>query len=608
MKRRNWMYVLGFLIALILMATSTPLLGQGDGSLIDDFEDGDFASHWWSYGDENTVSLECVLDQPGYQSNYALHLTFDISAGGHSECGTGFDMPQDAVGGLSFFWRADQPGLALIIIAEMDDPTQTHPDLGGVTQFNSYPSAPGSEWTAVTLRLSDFTKATWFGDSGVDTLDFASLVGFMIQVENQQRGSIWIDDLQWLPASTDVAPPSTSVSAPAVEISDKFALWGEGGPYLRGANIWQRHVYPELDYDVLGPGPIGPPLTQDDFNRMAAMGANYVNISHAGLFTENPPYVVYEGSRDNLDHLLEMIAIADMFAVISFRTGPGRSEFTFNFGEEGEGWFDASYYNEAVWQEQAVQDAWVEMWRYTAERYRDNPIVVGYDLMVEPNDNDVLLSIYDPDEFYPRYAGTLYDWNTFYPRIVEGVRAVDTQTPILVGPMGWSGVDWLSHLQPADDPRIVYMTHQYAPGNFTYQWPPANVSYPGSFDTNWDGVPEQVNRDWLDALLTETIDVYAAEHGVRVGVNEFGVVRWVPGGAQFMDDLMSLFEERGINYALWEFHASWQPFQTNDAFDFQHGPDPNNHANVGSSELIEVIRAYWSRNTVRPSNVGDLFD
>jgi len=173
---------------------------------------------------------------------------------------------------------------------------------------------------------------------------------------------------------------------------------------LRGANVWRRRVYPELDgTKFLGPGPLGPPYTQADFDALAAMGANYVNLSHAGLFTEKPPYVLDPDVQASLDSLLSKAEQADLFAVISFRTGPGRSEFTFVWDEVGD-WFDRSYLNDSMWQDQEAQDAWVEMWRYTAERYRDNPIVVGYDLMVEPNSNEVgshalddRLDIWEPD-------------------------------------------------------------------------------------------------------------------------------------------------------------------------------------------------------------------
>ena len=156
---------------------------------------------------------------------------------------------------------------------------------------------------------------------------------------------------------------------------------------------------------------------------------------------------------------------AGLYAVITFRTGPGRSEFWAFWGEDttsdpGGGWFSPSYYNNRVWADQAAQDAWVEMWRYTAQRYKDNPIVVGYDLMCEPNSNEVgsfpigdPLDIWDPEEFYAEYGGTLYDWNQLYPRIVTAIRQVDPHIPILVGGMGYSAVEWLPYMQPTDDPR-----------------------------------------------------------------------------------------------------------------------------------------------------------
>jgi len=175
--------------------------------------------------------------------------------------------------------------------------------------------------------------------------------------------------------------------------------------------------------DFLGPGSLGPPYTQDDFNKLAALGANYVNISRPGLFTEEPPYELNPDIQANLDKLLGMIANAGMFAVISFRTGPGRSEFTF-FRDGAGVWFDPSYLNESVWQDQAAQNSWVEMWRDAAERYRSNPVVVGYDLMVEPNAN-ALLDIYDLEEFYQDSTDTLYDWNQLHPRISAAIRSVD---------------------------------------------------------------------------------------------------------------------------------------------------------------------------------------
>jgi hypothetical protein len=385
---------------------------------------------------------------------------------------------------------------------------------------------------------------------------------------------------------------------------DKMILWDlKNGPHLRGANIAQRRVYPDLDGPTfMGSGPVGPPFTQADFNRLAAMGANYVNISHPGLFSEIPPYTLDKNIQNSLDKLLDMIARADMFAVITFRSGPGRSEFAIHPGDAGS-WFPPHMIINTVWQSQAAQNAWAQMWHYTAQRYRDNPIVVGYDLMCEPNSNDYL-NIWNPEEFYQSYGNTLHDWNRMYPPIVAAIREVDAETPILIGCMCYSSINWLPYLKTTEDSCSVYIVHQYDPNQYTFQeWYDIRYGYPGVFDTDWDGVNDQFNRAWLNNLLT-TVDNFVAKHGVSVGVNEFGVKRWVPGAADFMDDQMDLFERRGWNHALWEWSTSWEPYRKKvDAFNFLHGPDPHNHNDIASSALIEVIRRYWSYNTSRPSNV-----
>lgn len=391
---------------------------------------------------------------------------------------------------------------------------------------------------------------------------------------------------------------TSEVTDSAVEdMHDDFELWTEG-TLLRGANIYQKRIIPELDGTTFaGPGPVGPPYTQEDIDALAAMGANYVQISHPGLYTENPPYVLEQGVQNNLDDLLDMIDEAGMYAVIAFRTGPGRSEFSF-FWEEVGTWFDESYLNDSVWEDQEAQDAWVGMWRHTAERYRDHPVVVGYELMVEPNSNDRLLDIWEPEEFYRDYAGTLYDWNQLFPRITTAIREVDTETPILVGGNGYSAVDWLPYVQPSGDPRTVYIVHQYAPHEYTHQEPDGpTYSYPGMIDVDYDGEDDTLDKAALNSHLT-IADAFSEEHGVPIAVTEYGLVRWAPGAGRFMEDLMDLFEQRGWNHALWVWNPSWEEWSEDiDAFDFMHGPDPNNHYDVESSDLIEVIKNNWEFNT-----------
>jgi len=400
------------------------------------------------------------------------------------------------------------------------------------------------------------------------------------------------------PEEESAPPTGLSLTTLPSAFNNKWSLW-TSGTQLRGANIYQRQVFPEFDgTEFIGPGPFGPPYTQEDFNNLADLGANYVTISGPGLFTVKPPYGVDDEAVANLDRLLEMAVQADLFAVITFRSGPGRSEFAIIGGGD---WLPYGYIIETVWQNVEARAAWAEMWRYTAERYRDNPIVVGYDLMCEPNSN-ASLDIWDPEMFYADYADTGYDWNAWYPDIVSAIRKVDTQTPILVGGNSYSSVEWLPYLHLVDDPHIVYTIHQYSPHEYTHQEPPElTYTYPGTFDTNYDGSPETFDRAWLEDLLS-IAEEFQSTHQAVLAVNEYGLERWEPGGADFIRDEMMLFEQYGWNYAVWQWHASWPPLAEGDnSFNFLFGPEPGNLTEVLNALLDAYVTA-WVRNTVRPSN------
>ena len=413
------------------------------------------------------------------------------------------------------------------------------------------------------------------------------------------RSSELIENNETGKAEETVILPTQSPERISVEINpyDKYALW-TNGTQLRGANTWQRIVVPEYDgYEFLGDGYIGPPYTQEDFDRLAALGANYVNLSHPGLFTERPPYVLDEQVQANLDNMIAMATEADLFVVITFRTGPGRNDFTFYRDDD---WFAEEDLIENVWHDEEAQQGWVEMWRYTAERYRDNAVVIGYDLMCEPNAVEIL-DEWEYEAFFEKYGGTIYDWNRWYPQIVNGIREVDADTPILVGGEGYSASDWLPYLEIVDQPHMVYMFHQYAPFMYTHQDPSRlRLSYPGRFDTDWDGQKEDVNPDWLRNFLSTAVD-FSESYDVPVAVNEFGVQRWQPGADQFMRDEMQIFEDMGINYSLWVWDSNWQPWLDKvNGFTFRFGEDPDNDSET-SNVLQDVILEYWSQNTIRPS-------
>ena len=126
--------------------------------------------------------------------------------------------------------------------------------------------------------------------------------------------------------------------------------------------------------------------------------------------------------------------------------------------------------------------------------------------------------------------------------------------------------------------------------------------YPGYFDVDWDNQPDTFNWNWM-ANYFSRLDTFQAQHPGPQTVNEFGVARWAPGAAAFMRDQMDDFERRGMNYAIWVWDSSWEPWQTwgSKAMNYLYGPDPNNFTEVPNALMDEVLRA-WARNTIRPSH------
>jgi hypothetical protein len=335
---------------------------------------------------------------------------------------------------------------------------------------------------------------------------------------------------------------------PAVQ-RDKWDLW-RGPTCLRGANIWQKRVKPD---DAMGPGPVGPPYGQEDLDRLAAWGANYVNISHPGTFSERPDYRLDEGVFQNLDKLIEKAQRAGLFVVVAFRTGPGRNEAV--FGGEDEKKLDV------LWTSSAAQQAWISMWRETARRLKDRPAVVGYDLMVEPETKNHSL------------------WNGLAVKITQAIREVDARTPILVGGADWSTVDSLDALRPTGDSRTVYVVHRYEPYGYSHQERKGVALKPGELDE-------------ADRKIRE----FKSRHGVPVAVNEFGAVRFAPDVDRYVSEQMRRIEALGANHAIWLWETSF-PLNYDD-FNFRHGPDRGRHADVPTSPMIEAVKRNWGLNRI----------
>ena len=167
--------------------------------LIDDFESGSFQERWWPFDYEENVPLfECAQGSPGYDSQYALAIHFEVGEGAFPGCQLEIANSSSEPIGLAFNLRSTQSEHPLVVLAGMNDPSQTQND--GVTPFfiEAYPHEDGT-WSSQLFPWEDFQKSDWVGDIGVDELDPQQIVSISFQVGENQSGEFWVDNLQAVP-------------------------------------------------------------------------------------------------------------------------------------------------------------------------------------------------------------------------------------------------------------------------------------------------------------------------------------------------------------------------------------------------------------------------
>ena len=96
----------------------------------------------------------------------------------------------------------------------------------------------------------------------------------------------------------------------------------------------------------------------------------------------------------------------------------------------------------------AAQDKFVADWERMARRYRDSPVVWGYDLANEPVEEEV--------------AEGCDDWQALATRAARAVRAADARHAIIVEPTPWGGPEALENLEPLPVPGVVYNSSYHA--------------------------------------------------------------------------------------------------------------------------------------------------
>jgi aryl-phospho-beta-D-glucosidase BglC (GH1 family) len=181
-------------------------------------------------------------------------------------------------------------------------------------------------------------------------------------------------------------------------------------------------------------------ITRDDIQYLKRIGLNSIRVpfNYRVLTPEDRPGVWLEDGFALLDRVIRWSREAGLLVVLDMHCAPG--------GQTGAN-IDDSHGYPWLFEEESAQARTTEVWRKLAERYRDEPALLGYDLLNEPIPHWEGLDRYNPQ------------LEPLYRRIAAAVREVDPHHVLFLGGARWDTN--FSVFGPPFDSNLVYTFHKY---------------------------------------------------------------------------------------------------------------------------------------------------
>jgi endoglucanase len=179
----------------------------------------------------------------------------------------------------------------------------------------------------------------------------------------------------------------------------------------------------------------------------------------------------------------------------------------------------------------------VALWEQIADRYRDRPPALRFELLNEPHDKQ-----------------TAAHWNTTLAQVLAVVRKSNPTRQIVVGPVAWNGISELKSLElPENDRNLIVTVHYYGPFTFTHQgahWLDAKSRPP--MGKSWTGTAEERRE------IEREFDVAAAwslKHRRPIFLGEFGAIDTadLESRARWTKFVAETAAARRFGWAYWEF-------------------------------------------------------
>ncbi len=211
-------------------------------------------------------------------------------------------------------------------------------------------------------------------------------------------------------------------------------------------------------------------VTADDIHYLKSIGMNSIRVPFNYRLFTNEKYMGATNSNHGfelLDKLIGWCKKEQVYILLDMHCAPG--------GQTGDNIDDGDGYP-FLFESEKDQQLTIGIWKRIASRYKNEPIIIGYDLLNEP-----IATYFDADYFNPKLEG-------LYKRITAAIREVDKNHLIFLG-----GAQWNSNFAPFGTPfdtKLVYTFHKY-----------------------WTPPTREVVQSYIDFSNKHNVPIYCGETG-----------------------------------------------------------------------------------------------
>jgi endoglucanase len=236
-------------------------------------------------------------------------------------------------------------------------------------------------------------------------------------------------------------------------------------------------------------------ITYEDIRFIKHSGLNSVRVpfSYRLLASDsNPAKLEGEGYR-LLDNVVAWCKREKLYVILDLHAAPG--------GQTGDN-IDDSWGYPFLFESDESQQLTVNLWRKLAARYRNEPTVIGFDLLNEP-----IAHYFNTASLNPKLE-------PLYRKIVSGIREVDRNHLIFLGGAQWDGN--FKVFGPPFDPKLVYTFHKY-----------------------WMDVNQGAIQEYLDFRDKHQVPVWMGESGENTD--------------EWIRSFRTLLETKNIGWCFWPY-------------------------------------------------------